>query len=90
MGIRSVCLYDGVEAGLWIGSVVNFSNGTVRLNDTIVAFYDTVVPRLPLAFDVATVQVLDSVAERVGRMCLKSVENRLESDQDLNFIICVR
>lgn len=48
--------------------VVDNSNGTVRLDDAVVAFNDAIVSALPLRFDVAGVQVFYAVAERVVRV----------------------
>lgn len=52
-------------------SVVDNPNRSVWLDNAVVAFYYTVISALPLRFYVPSVQIFDTVAERIVRVLLK-------------------
>lgn len=62
---RGSLVDDGVEAAVLVGGVVNGTDRTVGLDQRVLALHDVTVARLVLALDVAGVEVVDAVLERV-------------------------
>lgn len=95
MDIWTVRLYNGIEAMLAIGRVMDAPDRTIRLQNTVMAFNDTFVDvtLFPLWFHIACVQIFDTVAECIAGMTLFWFGNwgkKYAYSKSKHFIACQR
>lgn len=65
------CLvYDGIEAIVLVGGVVDGTNGTIGLHERVLTLDGVAVACLVLRLDIAGVEVIHAVFESVFGRCL--------------------
>lgn len=64
-------VYDSVESVVFIGGIVNGSDGTIGFDDGILSFYNISITGFVLAFNVSSMVIVDTILVSVFRVGLK-------------------
>ena len=67
LGVSSRSLYNGAETVVLVSGIINYTGGSVGLNQAVGALDHVAVTGLPLALDVAGVWVVNGVVEFILR-----------------------
>lgn len=72
MGIWAMGFDDRLETVLLVGRVMNATNWTIWLENAVVTFDNAFTARFPLGFNITSMKVFYTIAERICGMILRS------------------